>query len=187
MKRLVMIGIASLAAAVVLFAAFHYIRAQGQGTWPSHEALKASSVPKTNDLSSSKPVYHNLLKTFFTQDYVFPYIKYETGYEHLALDDVTTFQCPSLLGCTLEIEVSVDVGDVSHADNWWGPFVQVDGVYTGYNPPVGETPTDESYVLVTSSQSTPVTFGKHTVQSFVFSYYGLYVCSYHINYRVYAP
>jgi len=186
MRRLLRIGIVSLGAAVVLFAAFHYMRAQGKGTWPSHGALKASSASKTNDLSS-RPVYHNLLKTYFTQDYVFPYIKYETGDEDLALDDVTTFQCPSLVGCTLEIEVSVDVGDVDYADNWWGPFVQVDGAYTDYSPPVGETPTDLSFVLVTSNQSTPVTFGKHRVQSFVYSYYGLYVCSYHINYRVYAP
>lgn len=36
MKRLLRIGIVSLAAAVVLFAASQHIRAQG--TWPSHEA-----------------------------------------------------------------------------------------------------------------------------------------------------
>jgi hypothetical protein len=175
MKRLLRIGIASLAAAVVLFAASHYVRAQG--TWPSNGASQ------TNDPSRH---YTTLLKTYSTQAYVYPYIKYETGGEHLALDGVTTFECPVLDGCTLEIEVSVDVGDVDSPDNWWGPFVQVDGSWLSYSPPVGETPTDKSYVLVTSNLSTPVTFGKHKVQSFVYSYDGLYVCSYHINYRVFG-
>lgn len=184
MKRLLRIGIVSLAAAVVLFAASQHIRAQGK--WPSNEAPKASSASPTND-TSSKPVGHTLLTTYFTQAYVFPHITYETGDEYLAVDDPTTIKCPFFRGCTLEIEQSVDVGGVTSSGNWWGPFVQVDGSYTDYSPPVGETPTDGSYVLVTSNQSTPLTPGKHTVQSFVYSYFGLYICSYHINYRVYIP
>jgi hypothetical protein len=116
-------------------------------------------------------------------------LPYETGETYLALDSPTTIKCPFFPpgGCTLEIEQSVAVGGVDSTGNWWGPFVKVDGSFTSYSPPVGETPTDYSFVLATSNQSTTLTPGKHTVQSFVYSYDGLHVDSYHITYRVYAP
>jgi hypothetical protein len=186
MKRLLRIGIVSLAAAVVLFATSQHMRAQGR--WPSNGAPKASSASHTID-TSSKPVGHTLLTTYFTQANYEITAPYEPGLAFdNALDSPTTIKCPFHEGCTLEIEQSVDAGGVTSSDNWWGPFVELDGaIIYAYFVPVGETPTDESFVLVTSNQSTPLTCGKHTVQSFVYSFDGLYIWAYHINYRVYVP
>lgn len=186
MKHLVRIGSMVFAAAVVLCAAFQVVRAQGK--WPGNEALKplAASTP---NYAPAKPVPHTLLSTFFTQKYYgwqIADLPFETADENAALDEPLNITCPLPQGCTLEIEQSVDVGGVKSAENWWGPFVQVDGNYTSYGPPVGETPKDESFTLTTSNQSTPLAPGTHAVQSSVYSYYGLYISSYHITYRVYA-
>jgi hypothetical protein len=109
----------------------------------------------------------------------------ETGGVNLPVDNLTTFKC--LLPCTLEIEQTVQVGAVSYAANWWAPVVNVDGSPLAYSPFVGQVPTDDSYVLATVNQSISLKPGTHTVQSFVYSYYGLYLEDYHINYRVYTP
>ena len=187
MKQLVRIASMVFAAAMVLLAAFQVVRAEGK--WPSNAALKPPAASKTND-PPGKTVPHILLTTYFTQKYYgwqIVDLPFETADENAALDKPITLTCPLSQGCTLEIEQSVGVGGVSSSGNWWGPFVQVDGDYLSYGPPVGETPTDESFILTTSHQSTPLTAGTHTVQSSVYSFYGLYISSYHITYRVYAP
>ena len=184
MKRLVRIGIVSMAAAVVLFAAFHYMRAQGEGPSSVVKAPHALSAPLTVG-PPSKPVSHDLQTTYFTQGLCVDIP--ETAGEFVAVDNPTTFKCWFPKGCTLEIEQSMQVGGVTHVSNAWGPVVQLDGVYLQYSPLVGETPTDGYYVLGTSNQSILVTRGTHTVQSFVSSWYGLHVYNYHINYRVYVP
>jgi len=183
MKRLVSAVILSLVAAVVLFAAFHYMRAQGETSNDMFSAPQASSTSKTDD-SSSKPVPHTLLTTYFTQGDRGGAA--ETAYEALPVDNPTTFKC-RWPGCTLEIEQSMQVNG-SSADNEWALLIYVDGSPSfSYSPWVGEVPSDGSYVLATSNQSIPVTPGKHTVQSYVGSKYGLALWNYHINYRVYAP
>jgi hypothetical protein len=183
MNRIVKIGILSLAAAVVLFAGYHRLRAQEKKS----ANVKAPSEQQhfTTSETSGGPVGHFLIESFFTQGFAVGIP--ETGGEDLAVDTPTTIKCPSHEGCTLEIEQSVQVGLGSASENLWGSAVQLDGSYLAYSPYVGEVPTDGSYVLATGSQTIPLTYGPHTVQSFVFSYFGLTLEDYHINYRLYIP
>jgi len=185
MKRLVRIGIVSLGAAVVLLAAFHYMRAQGELSSNAVSAPQPHSAIFVTNGPSSKPVSHDLQTTYFTQglNVGIP----ETAYDSVAVDNPTTFKCCYPKGCTLEIEQSMQVGGVSYVSNLWAPIVKLDGGYLAYSPWVGETPTDGFYVLATSNQSIQVTPGTHTVQSFVISIYGLNLYNFHINYRVYVP
>jgi hypothetical protein len=184
MKRLVTIGIASLAAGVVLFAAFHYIRAQGS----PKSGLTPPSAAQESDLSvPSVNVPHILVATYFTQalnTHVYETWKGEesTGW---AVDKPTTIKCP-WPGCTLEIEQTAQVGDEDYTTNGWGLGVLIDGTTWLYTS-VGDVPSDGNFAVGTSDQSTPLTPGKHTVQSFIWSYDGLYLGAYHMNYRVYVP
>lgn len=181
MKRLLRIGMVFLGAAVLLFAASRIIRAQGK--WPGSSGPKASVAPQTT--TDPRPMI--LFSTYVTQAYYAFEGPYETGDETVPVDSPTTIKCPDPRGCTLEIEPSIDVGGVDSEGNWWGPFISVDGgPFLPYAPPVGETPTDDSYILNTSKQSTTVTCGPHTVQTYVYSFYGLYIWSYYNTYRVYV-
>jgi hypothetical protein len=184
MKSLVRIGIVSLAAAVVLFAAFHHMRAQGERSPNAVNGPQASSE-STPEFVTKTSVAHTLLTTYITQNLGFPPTA-ETGGSYLAIDGLTTFKCP-WPGCTLEIEQSVEVGGVSYADNPWSLSVVVDGSVLGYSPEIGLVPSDGSYVTGNVNQSAPLTPGKHTVQSLVLSNDGLNLGSSHINYRVYVP
>ncbi|MGO8733099.1 MAG: hypothetical protein ACLQVM_09925 [Terriglobia bacterium] len=189
MKRLLRIGIVSLGAAVVLFAAFHYMRAQGETSSSVVEAPEALSADKRAD-SPTQAVPHTLLTTYFTQagTMTTPLTMAEGAEDYLAVDNPTTFKCQFPKGCTLEIEQSMQVGEGPNVNaNYWAPLVYVDGTMLSYTPWVGEVPPLTNYVLATSNQSTAVTPGKHTVQSYVWSDSGLTVRFYHITYRVYVP
>lgn len=185
MKRLVTIVIVSLVAAVVLFAAFHYMRAQGGSSTSVLKGAQAAVASKTDD-HSSRPVSHSLLATYFTQLSTSSSTPITAGSENNPIDDVTTFKCP-WRGCTLEIEQSVQMCNGSVSSNRWATLVQVDGTWAGYSPYVGEVPADGDCVLATTNQTTPVTPGKHTVQSFVYADDAAELANWHINYRVYIP
>lgn len=176
MNRFLRIATLTVTAAMLLVITSPQLQAQSR--W-RNQAPKVSSGQ-----NSQQNVHPTLYKSYFTQgDYVF---LTEGADENLPLDDPTTVVCPSSRGCTLEIEQSVSVGGVDSVGNWCGPFAQVDGQWTPYGPPAGETPTDKSFILTGSIQTTTLTPGKHTVQSFIYSYFGLTVWSYHVTYRVYV-
>jgi hypothetical protein len=178
-------GLVCLAAAVLLFVAFHRMRAQGDR--PSHviPAAQALSLHQNHGNHGRFGPHENLLATYFAEGDLYP-AGVETAGQFLPLDDPTTFVCPAREGCTLEIDQSVQVGGQETAGNTWGPVVYVDGLPTSYSPMVGEVPTDLSYALVTSNQTTAVTQGTHTVQSLAWSTYGMGLGTYNIVYRVFA-
>jgi hypothetical protein len=178
MNRLLRIAILTFTAATVLVIASPQLQAQSK--WPKHNPNVSSGQASQQ---SAESVPGALRKSYFTQgDYV---NLYEEADQMLALDDPTTVVCPSRRGCVLEIEQSLSVGGVDSTGNWCGPFVEVDGIGNPA-PPAGETPTDFSYIHTGSIWTTTLTPGKHTVQSFIYSYHGLYVWSYHNTYRVYV-
>ncbi len=179
MKRLLRIGIPSLAAAVVLFAAFHYIRAQGQMSPNAVKAPKALVVPAT----TGPNVPHVLLATYMNQ--VLNSGISESAGINQTVDGLVTFKC--LLPCTLEIEQSVQAGEVYYTGNYWYIGVFMDGSPLPYGPFQGYLPSDGTWVVGNVNQSISLTPGTHTVQSFVVSYAGLIVEDYHMNYRVYTP
>jgi hypothetical protein len=185
MKRLVSIVIVSLVAAVVLFAAFHHMRAQGETSTSVFKSAQAAVASKTDD-HSSKPVSHTLLTTYFTQLTTGTSTPITPASEDNPIDNPTTFKCP-WPGCTLEIEQSVQMCAGSASGNGWAPLAQVDGNWLSYSPYVGEVPADGKCVLTTSNQTTAVTPGKHTVQSFVWADDAASLANWHINYRVYIP
>ena len=184
MKRLLRSGIVSLAAAIVLFVAFHYMRAQGEKS-PNLSGL--TPVPQS-ETADPKVAHDTLVATYITQGYSGAT---NTGYSPLtlltAVDCVTTIKCP-WPGCTLEVEASIQVGGVTYTSNEWGTLPQIDGAFAPWPGPwLGETLTDGGWSLATLNWSGPLTPGTHTVQSFAGSYYGMGIYSYHINYRVYVP
>jgi hypothetical protein len=183
MKRLLRIGIVSLAAAGVLFAAFHFTRAQGQAPW---KTKKFSPAPKVSQSDlSSKPVQHNLVKTFFTQAYYDgggPSIPAETDF---GLDSPNTFYC--WLPCTLEVDAKVEVWNGKAADNWLWVGVLVDGEDLGEGVPVAEVPEDGSIVVGPFDWNVSLQPGTHTVQSFVGADAEVSLVGWHNNYRIYFP
>ena len=182
MKRLVRIGFVSLAAAVVLFAAFHRMRAQGERSPNAVNAPQASSQ-STPEFVTKTSVARTLLATYINQGYSGTT---EPSYEGVAIDGLTTIKCP-WPGCTLEIEQNVQIGNVNYADNTWYLYVDVDGSQFLAGEAIGQTPLDSDYATGTLIQSGTLTPGTHTVQSFVLSVKGLYLSNYHIDYRVYRP
>ena len=179
MNRLFRVAILTFTAAIVLVIGSPQLQAKSK--WQSrHPQASSGQTSQTK----AQPTRNALYRSYFTQ--ADDIGLYEDSDEDLPLDSLTTIVCPSAGGCTLEIEQSISVGGVDSEDNWCGPFVQVDGNWTNYGPPAGETPTDESFMLTGSIQTTTLKKGNHTVQSFIYSYYGLYVWSYHITYRVYV-
>jgi hypothetical protein len=185
MKRLLRRGIVSLAAAIVIFAAFHYMRAQGESSTSVFKAAQAAVASITNDLSS-RPVSHTLLTTYFNQLSTSSATPITAASFDNPIDNPTTFRCP-WPGCTLEIEQSVQMCYGSDTGNRWALLAKMDGIWLDYSPYVGEVPSDTDCVLATSNQTTAVTPGRHTVQSFVYADDAADLGSWHINYRVYVP
>ena len=175
MKRLLRIGIVTLAAAVVLFAAFHFVRAQGKGSQPL-------VVPSTT--RSDPAVPHVLFWTYLTGAYS-SYTELSPAETWIPIDSQTKFTC--LLPCTLEVEQTDYVGDNYTPGNWWGLGFSVDSgsPYWLQEP---DLPTDGAYWEAIWVWSLSLGAGSHTVQSFAESYKGAgYSLAYHMTYRVYAP
>jgi len=90
MKRLVRMGFVSLAAAVVLFAAFHHMRAQGERSPSAVNAPQASSQSAPEFVTKTS-VARTLLATYINQRYAGVS---EASYGNVAIDGLTTIKCP---------------------------------------------------------------------------------------------
>jgi hypothetical protein len=186
MKRLLRIGIVSLAAVVVLFTAFHFIRAQGKA--PAFQAGSKTLPPAPKfvmPLTAPKdPVGHFLISNIFTQD--FPEVEIyggEAGYVQLEPQPVY-FRCT--LPCTLEINQNVNVGLGEDPDNWLYLSYVLDDQWSGWTA-VDSVLEDGAWVEGTWDQTVSLRPGRHWIVSFVDTDdpAGLYY--YHNNYRIYYP
>ena len=178
MKRLLRIGIVSLAAAVVLFAALPYMRAQGASSSTSPKKPEVLAEFKGSDRS----VPHLLVATYMTDAAPSSFTEESAGF--FTIDDTVTFKC--LLPCTLEVDQTAQLGDVDYTSNEVAVGPILDGSYTG-GPYAGETATDNSSATFHYTESFPLTPGTHTVQAWGDSTYGVGLGFYHNNYRVYVP
>jgi hypothetical protein len=185
MKQFIRMGLVTLTAAVVLFAAFHRLRAQGERPGHVIRAAGAVSLHTPGDWHSHRGPHATLLATYFAEGDLYP-TGVESAGQFLPLDEPTTLECPAYQGCTVEADQSVQVGGQEATGNTWGPVVYVDGIATSYAPTVGEVPSDSSFALVTSNQSILVTQGTHTVQSLAWSTLGMNLGTYSIVYRVFV-
>jgi hypothetical protein len=180
-------GIVSLAAAVVLFAAFCHLRAQEEKRPSTATSLASAQVePQTSELAVAG-VPHRLLATYVNHGNLDGEL--QSGTVFLPLDSLTSIKCPNPTGCTLEVEQNVEVGGVTYADNGWVAFPLLDGGVPGasYIFSAGNTLTDGNNSVGTCDSTFSMTYGTHTVRTLVASTYGVRVYAYNINYRVYAP
>jgi hypothetical protein len=185
MKLLFKIGILSLAVAGVLFAAFHYTRAQGQNptSMPGAQANPASAKDP-----SGEAMPYNLIASYFNQVAALSLTGTATGGDYTSVDNLTTIKCPNYKGCMLEAEQSVQLCLATANDNRWSLSLYVDGTRESYNPYGGlvlNSPVNCE--LANSAQTASLKAGTHTVQTFVYVDDTTELWSYHIAYRVYAP
>lgn len=108
----------------------------------------------------------------------------------VAIDSPLTFVCPAG-GCTVTVTLEVQAGDNTTAGNEWGVCAELDNEDmppTRGCPFLGTLPTDATYqgVSFTFAQS-GVTAGKHTLQGFVYTFFGGSFDNYTITYRLYTP
>lgn len=178
MRRLLRIGILFMVAAVVLFAAFHFTRAQGKKASPVMEAPQWQ-VPSTLPADPHTPSY-NLVSNLFTQNYAIEQSLEPGGYP--LEPGPTHFYCWA--PCTLEININADLGGNDAVGNWLGLGYEVDGQFSGWTA-VTEVPSDDSWVQATWDWTVNLKPGEHSVQSGVDTYFGAGLWSYHNNYRIY--
>jgi len=187
MKRLTKMGIILLTAAVVMFAVHNRLRASEErssvihGAPQIHTNVRTNTNVVTNNVTATNHVlYNNYINTGLSAT---P----ETAADFQTIDASTTIYCPSSNGCTLEVTQNVQVDTATSVGNWWGTLYYVDGSPIETGPYLGETNVDGSPVTATSIQTTTISHGDHTVQSAVFSYFGLTTELYTIKYSVYVP
>lgn len=111
----------------------------------------------------------------------------DPGYQ--PIDRLTAINCVDAHGCTIGFEQHIQLGGNKTEGNEWGICTFVDGnyVYTPGCPFQGNLPTDGTYTVGTFAQQTSVSFGPHTVQTFVYTTNGGQKDTYNIIYRVYHP
>jgi hypothetical protein len=101
------------------------------------------------------------------------------------LDAPTTIVCPGTKVCTLQAEQAVFAGG---AANRYGICLYVDGAVISagcfYS---GKGATDGSFAMATMTQSTSITPGQHTVQTFLATDLIIDARYYSATYRVYQP
>jgi len=182
MKRFLRIGIVFTAAAVVLFAAFHFTRAQGkasgQGTQPPPLKLPSPLPPDPHVPS------HYLVKSLFTEDYgIDQYFKSTLegyGFE----SGPVYFNCWA--PCTLEININADMGKGDVADNWMWLGYELDNEFSGWTA-VADILENGSWVQGTWDWTVCLKPGQHWVWAGFTTSDGAYLWSYHNNYRIYMP
>lgn len=186
MKRLVKLGVASLAAAVVLFAAYHHVRAQEKRPNNLMSAAPANVEAQTSEAAVAG-IPHSLLATYINSGNLDG--ESEAGTEFLALDSLTSIRCPNHAGCTLEVEENVELGGSTAAGNGFNIFPLIDGAPPGasYITSAGQTLPDGGLAVTTCVSTYSITYGTHTIQTSVVSTYGMNVGHYNNSYRVYAP
>jgi hypothetical protein len=102
--------------------------------------------------------------------------------------DSQTLTCPAAPGtCTVSVAANVEASGGANASNNWAICVLVDGVYADSCPYQGELLADSSYSTGYELQSVSVPKGKHTLSVQVFSFDGLTLGYYTIQYSNYKP
>jgi len=105
-----------------------------------------------------------------------------------AVDAVTSINCPAA-SCTFSAEQNLQVQN-SIAGNRWAICTAVDGNFMNQPlcPYLGTLPSDSSYVGGSFSQSQiGVAGGVHTLQTYVYTDFGVNRSIYSIIYRIYTP
>lgn len=106
------------------------------------------------------------------------------------IDNATTVSCPGTSGvCAIEVEQHLQVSS-GVANNRWAICTQVDGAFLS-NPScpfVGPAQNNGFFDARSFTQTgSGLSFGNHTVRSFVFSDFGINRSIYEITYRIYKP
>ena len=102
--------------------------------------------------------------------------------------DSQAVTCPAAPGtCTVTVGANVEASGGANATNEWAICVLVDGVYADSCPYQGELLADGNYSAGYELQSVSVPKGKHTLSVQVFSYSGLTLGYYTIQYSNYKP
>ena len=107
------------------------------------------------------------------------------------IDPVANFTCVGPTTCTLSSEIKVQVGGDVTSDNVVSLCAEVDGQLMDEPegcPFLGEVNWDGLYhVLDWTANMSKVAPGKHTIQSQIYSNYGIDLYEYNITYRLYKP
>jgi hypothetical protein len=106
----------------------------------------------------------------------------------VAIDSPLNFNCPNG-GCTITAEINLQVGENTTSNNLVGLCAELDGsIMPPGCPNIIIMPTNNLFVggSFAFAQS-GVTAGHHTLQSFLFSTFGLSRSYYNITYRLYTP
>ena len=107
------------------------------------------------------------------------------------IDPGLDFTCVGPTTCTLSAEIKVQVAGVVSQDNLVALCGLVDGQYMEEPescPFLGEVNADGTYhVLDWTANMSKVAPGKHTLQSQIYSNYGVDLYEYNITYRLYKP
>jgi hypothetical protein len=123
------------------------------------------------------------------------YMSYDNGLVAVAagfqpIDSPTTVLCPGTSGtCTIVAEENLQLSGTT-AGNRWAICLFVDGTQASQPncPFLGFVTSDGSYAANSFSQAfSGLSFGSHTVQSFVYTDSGANRSIYSIHYRVYRP
>lgn len=113
------------------------------------------------------------------------------GSGYRAVDDGTTFTCPES-SCLVEFDEFVQISGAQPGESGWSICAAVDGNYvnTPNCPSLGSPyPPESDYIYTVGSfiQFATVSSGAHTLQTFVYSQYGLTKDIWSLVYRIYTP
>ncbi len=190
MKRLLSIGIATLAAAVVLFAALRYVRAQGGAS--KHGTTNVPAVLPATIPSAVPGLPHILVASYMTQGLLATPMSMTGGDWYPEESNPLSFKCT--IPCTLEIQNSVNLGnspDYTGAYEWY-----VETFVDGNPAPIANLPNgtdiatvgpDGAAVQGTLDQFVCLPKGTHTVYTEVKSDQDAYLYWWENNYRVHVP
>ncbi len=173
MKKLIMIAV-TVAVVIALFGAYHHVQAQGSQRSYGPPGVKLP-VPTPTVLAA-----HTLITSYFDSG-----DNGASGSGYQAVDNAFNANCTSVVGCTIELDSWVDVGDSSGP--LYGICLFVDGVQAPNCPYIGSLPSDGSYVTGSGSQTVAVGPGTHALQTFVYTTGSATIAFYHDNYHLYRP
>ncbi|HEV3279258.1 MAG TPA: hypothetical protein VG860_20880 [Terriglobia bacterium] len=160
--------------------AYRYAGAQDQGSSRPMEAPGANSSPAT-----LTPGALSLVATYLSASIN----NREVGPSYQPLDRPIIIACDNPRGCTIGVEQHVQVGLSTKSNNGWAICTQVDGKYIELPGCAwqGYLTDDAFYVVGSWAQQTNVSFGKHKVQTYIYSDNGIQEDDYSIIYRLYSP
>jgi hypothetical protein len=172
---------------VYVTAVFTLVGAYAVITAQAGNSAQNSPVP-TNPGEQAETVLgsRHLHRTYISYDN-FP-VEVDAGFQ--AIDSPLTVVCPGTSGtCTIVAEQNLQLSGTT-TGNRWSTCLAVDGVYSSepYCPYMGYVPSDGSFTTGSFSQAfSGLPVGRHTVQSFLYTFSGGSRSIYSIHYRVYKP